>query len=514
MRGGSPPAKIDPFIKVRGKNKCGNFAGNIICGGGWQFADFSRTYFPFRGISHLCFCPFFLVYQPAKDSYMHDYFALHLFCQNHLLSLGYAIVYVHLLAMPPKHAFMWSYYVYEAGKGTIRCIVNIAKPDGSEAECGRTYQWKTGDPTTSPTHHLVSEHGLAAKQEKRARENVLELMHKHARTRNSMAYENLSKMEQCVVLWGEQNLPFTLIDNPRFRHLFAKSLPDHAHRHELSTATNAFAATVDTQVASILKNKVGTLAFDAWKNLGDSNVNTAIIVDDTAYYVSSDIILQKDGATYAALCKSKVKLILEKYQFHAIAVVGDNESALQAGLHTLLQKDANDPDFVPVVTVVRCAMHSLALVMKDFNAHNPIKSASAVLDSVVDAFGSPTLRQKLHDVQVAAGMPPVRLLRPVETRIAVLHPCLVRLFKLKPYLDSCLADVLTVTPQQWEAVDKSQAALLPFARAIAVVERDGSSLWDVYKEFSVLEKLVDTWCGVDGYKTYAQVHLHNTPCGS
>ena len=93
-------------------------------------------------------------------------------------------------------------------------------------------------------------------------------------------------------------------------------------------------------------------------------------------------------------------------------------------------------------------MHSLALIISDFSKLPPISTAIAVVDEICEAFDQPELARQLHDLQVAAGVGPLKLLQPIVTRIGVYFVCFERLKLLKSYI-IVVGDAPKITSTRW-----------------------------------------------------------------
>ncbi len=330
----------------------------------------------------------------------------------------------------------------------------------------------------------------------------------HQQRSGAMLFTNLSREDQLTVLWAEKGMSHSLIDARKFRTIFGSNIPPGFHRKDITHRTKDFRTRLQAKVKDRVGGKFGTLAFDGWKHLEDHNVNTVMLCRGAAFYVSSDVVNHQDVVSLTALFKKKAKLAKAMYNFFAIAGNADNAHAFQAALRNCTQKDDDDPDFDPFLSAERCCMHALALVMKDFTALNPIKIACEVLDELIDWFSDADLRDKLRNVQTAAGVPPVRLLKPVATRIGVKCTCFVRMLMLRTYIDLTLEGVEVstawVSTAKWTAVEHSAMILKPYCKQIGVVESDRATLWDKYKGFQSLEKHVDELQTTEGVKTFGR----------
>ena len=108
-----------------------------------------------------------------------------------------------------------------------------------------------------------------------------------------------------------------------------------------------------------------------------------------------------------------------------VAVVGDNHSGPQLGIDKIVEK-------YPRIFKIKCAAHSfqacfvffacfhhpsyLQSLMKDLTKVNPFASACRLGEAILIHFEDVDQAKKLQDVQEAAKVKPLKLIKPVATR--------------------------------------------------------------------------------------------------
>ena len=208
-------------------------------------------------------------------------------------------------------------------------------------------------------------------------------------------------------------------------------------------------------------------------------------------------LLHNDNDTILQVLEQGKKTI-DELGGKVMAVVGDNHSGLQLGVqkkHTLTTisyclRSTGIQRFLakhPGIFGLRCAAHSLQLLMGDLYKHRPLCNALRLGEAILTHFSNVDAKQKLMDIQKAAQVEPLKLISPVATRSheqmfpalhAVRHrwnstcDAHERMVKLRPYINA----VVVLANSYWDDMCLAVKVMKPLAVATDILQRDKSTV--------------------------------------
>jgi hypothetical protein len=226
------------------------------------------------------------------------------------------------------------------------------------------------------------------------------------------------------------------------------------------------------------------VAIDGWTNVVQSKVtNIVLICDGKAFYWRS--IANKTEKNTAAWLYDQIEPILSdlvQQSVRVTALIADNE-AVNGALYRLLRVKFSFLIHIP------CAAHTVQLVVHGCLASDRWKQVKSVVEEVLKSFSSSKdARIQLMKLQQAGGRKVLSLVKQNDTRWnSFLYAC-ERFQLLRPYID-------IVFPQAadfWEEVDALIEFLRPFQVATDVIQRDTSTLFDIFQQWINLTQHVKT----------------------
>jgi hypothetical protein len=312
----------------------------------------------------------------------------------------------------------------------------------------------------------------------------------------------LKKLENDRILplfaacFAVHSLPLRLIDAPEFRAAVEAyrsgncALPNRQQlRAEQSAEAQRMRADLVRKLRVYCRAAPLTLAIDGWTNVRrDKVTNVIILCGGVAYYWCS--IVNGRAANSAEWMTVPITKVLDDLRAEGLPVAAlstDNERVNRT-LHTLLQ-----PTFKFLVRSP-CAAHILQLLVHGALDLPSIQDNMILMEQLLNSFRPKAMRIQLKNVQLEAA--PVdgrkrvayKLIKPCDTRWSSHLFAARRLIKLQRFIDVC-----TPRPRSfWDTLAEIVRFLSPFQIATDVMQRDTSSLYDIYQQFSVIIKHVET----------------------
>ena len=241
-------------------------------------------------------------------------------------------------------------------------------------------------------------------------------------------------------------------------------------------------ATVINRLKVYCRNYPLTVAIDGWTNVRQDKVtNVLILCGGVAFYWCS--IVNVDSRNTAAWMSVPVKEALDGIKAEGLcfsALVADNEQVNKT-LHGLLLNP------FPFLLRSPCAAHLIQLCVNHALSLPGIQPMMIEMEELLGEFRFKHNRITLRNVQAAAsGGRYLSLLKPCDTRWSSHLHAASRLLRLQ-------AAVNTVCHRErvfWDNLTEIVRFLEPFSKATNIIQSDGSTLYDFYKQFKVLLKHV------------------------
>ena len=132
--------------------------------------------------------------------------------------------------------------------------------------------------------------------------------------------------------------------------------------------------------------------------------------------------------------------------------------------------------------LIRCAAHSMSLVMKDLlDKKGLLTTALEFMEQIIDAFqSSQSLRRSLNEKQEQLGLgirKALNLVRPTDTRWHSKPRAVIRIVKLAVPDEEWVRDDLG-----WKALKDAIAVLEPFQNALDTMQQDKATCLQIWKQ--------------------------------
>jgi hypothetical protein len=301
-----------------------------------------------------------------------------------------------------------------------------------------------------------------------------------------------------------EGIPFRIADSPKLRvwleALIKCGIASVATRKQMVGVGHERAELVRQRVVETLQASEGvTVGVDGWTNVnGHKVLNLCPVAGGVAYYWNSVVIktaaaaVNQEGPIVDAINALIAKSV------RVTAIVTDNEK-VNTTLHKLLL-----PTF-PFLLHVPCAAHTIQLCCKYAMKLKRVFVVCDTLMAVLAAYkASKKLRISLEALQrlLHAGKPPLKIVKPNDTRWNSLLLAGQRLLELESSITPYTADIKTqlaatksrVKRERWSEYALDQATfweplkslatfLVPFKAATDVVQSDASTPIDIHQQF-------------------------------
>jgi hypothetical protein len=288
--------------------------------------------------------------------------------------------------------------------------------------------------------------------------------------------------QQAAIAFAVNHLSFLVADSSAFRAMLdlMRGQALFPSRRAIQSSTLAVATDLRRALLQRLRDTkapVG-IAFDGWTNVRGAKVTNIVLISAGAAYYWHSIVNSQEKNT-AKWLQGKLRPVLN--ELHAEGVefagfIGDNEAVNGALFKRLLV------DF-PLVRVP-CAAHTIQLVVKDVLAYPRWAAVKQNAEGIIRGFAaSKEDRQKLESHQKVDGVEkPKVIIKSVETRWNSFLAACIRMLQLKKWVQSCFEQ----TEEFWKELQLLIAFLKPFQVATDVVQRDASTLFDVFQQWNML----------------------------
>ena len=287
--------------------------------------------------------------------------------------------------------------------------------------------------------------------------------------------------------FAENSIPHRVIETGSFRDM----LMAVRNSSKPPPPRDVLRATIIKVAADIriwLKCKLGsstipaTIGVDGWTNVNHAKVLNILPISAGVAYFWGSIVNADSSSTAEWLSEQLIprlqQLIDQSIRF--VAFVADNESTMGA-LFRLLQIP------FPFLIRVPCCAHTIQLVVKNVLKRQAEKKCLAVVADIIQSFEkSKEKRLRLRALQLESGSHYYPLVKPNDTRWSSTLATIDRLIKLRQPIQF----ILPQPESFWNELQELSVFLLPFKLATDVVQRDSATLFDVWKQFTVLLKHV------------------------
>lgn len=225
-----------------------------------------------------------------------------------------------------------------------------------------------------------------------------------------------------------------------------------------------------------------TIAIDGWTNVRhDKVINVLPICQGTAYYWSSAVNpLHNNSAENQYTILAPIIKDLIDHRVTIVGLVADNE-AVNGALFKLLQKEYSFLIQIP------CAAHTIQLCVKKMLELPAMKVVIDGMSTILNIFErKKELRLQLKNVQIASKTTSkakvYSLVKPCDTRWSSSLRAAQRMLSLRDSINT----VIRQSDVFWDSLTCLCDFLLPFQIATDIIQRDSSSLYEVYYQFTVL----------------------------
>jgi hypothetical protein len=294
-----------------------------------------------------------------------------------------------------------------------------------------------------------------------------------------------SLTQHMALAFACSHLPFQLADRPAFRDfllLVRNSVAAIPTRRTVQAATLSAAAALRRQLIQRLRDTKApvAIAFDGWTNTNSQKVTNIVLVSrGIAFYWCS--IVNRVEKNTASWLHSKLVPVLQELMKEGVpfaGFIGDNE-AVNGALHRRLLVE------FPFLLRIPCSAHTIQLIVGDILRCERWAGVKASVEEVLKHFSSTKeSRSRLLSLQEANKVSPLCLIKPTETRWNSFLYASQRMLKLKDFIDLIVKQDARV----WQELDRLVALLLPFQKATDILQRDASTLFDVFSQWNELNK--------------------------
>jgi len=223
-----------------------------------------------------------------------------------------------------------------------------------------------------------------------------------------------------------------------------------------------------------------TVAIDGWTNVCHTKVNNVVLLYCGVAFYWCSIPNRYDANTAAWLSDQLTPHLQElvRLGIRFTALVADNESVNDALFNMLTQT-------FPFLIRVPCAAHTIQLVVKQVIELDTFDKTLDAVRTLISHFEQKkSERQRLRELQRAAGQHEYSLVKANDTRWnSQLYAC-IRILKLRPFLTL----ILPQTEAFWADLQLLIEFLSPFQGATDVLQRDSATLHDVWMQMHVLHQ--------------------------
>jgi len=301
------------------------------------------------------------------------------------------------------------------------------------------------------------------------------------------ASASISSISKLAAAIASSSLAHRLVEEPHFRAFLASvGMPVLSKLRIRDSILQQSSELRSTVVQLLRQSKMGvSFACDGWTNVRHEKVtNVVLLTGERAYYWCS--IVNSDESNTAAWLYSRIRPIMQEliteHKVHISAFVADNE-AVNGATHARLLAD------FPFLVHVPCAAHTVQLIVRNVLSAAPFACTVQQFFDMLKPFELKKNSQALRALQSARGIKQLVLQRPNDTRWSSMLYAIDRTLEVRAEL-ACCFDVPSIPDKAafFAALGELAAFLRPFQIATDAMQKDGSTLYNVYVQFiSLLE---------------------------
>ncbi len=290
---------------------------------------------------------------------------------------------------------------------------------------------------------------------------------------------NATVSKQMALFFATNHIAHHVADSHTFRAFIdavrASTLPS---RKLVKASISSLADEMRKQLLGRLQSQASVaIAVDGWTNVRQTKVtNLVLICNGRSYYwcsIANKLERNTAAWMFQVMAPKLQELVAAGVRFAAF--IADNE-AVNGALFDLLREP------FPFLVQVPCAAHTIQLVVKGVMACARWKKVQATVNEILRAFGTcKDARLRLRTLQQGE-LREYCLVKANDTRWNSEMHAASRLLLLRRFVDI----IYNQTAEFWSELDSYITFLKPFQVATDVVQRDSSTLFDVFQQWSVL----------------------------
>jgi len=221
------------------------------------------------------------------------------------------------------------------------------------------------------------------------------------------------------------------------------------------------------------------IAVDGWTNVQQVKVTNILLISGGVAFYWCSINNRNNKNSAAWLSEAMLPKLAELHAggVRFSAFIADNESVNGKLFMLLLQT-------YPFLIRIPCAAHTIQLIAQRVMKCDRWEMVRSGVDAILDYFaGSKAARLKLRNIQCDEAVT-YALVKPNTTRWNSQLYAAQRLQKLSGFIDLCFKQ----QPAFWADLEQYINFLRPFQTATDIVQRDRSTLFDVFQQWSKLSE--------------------------
>lgn len=317
-------------------------------------------------------------------------------------------------------------------------------------------------------------------------------------TQSKLAFEPskpLTATHAMIKLFAHKHIPHSIADSSEFKDFVAavrkhplELLPKaKVYQKRRNEASDAMRQLVLARLKTRSLQSPAAVAVDGWTNVRSAKVTNVMVICHGVAYFWDSFENNTEAKNDAQWMADKLLPILQTLLDGGVrigAFAADNEAAMKS-----LHRDHIAPTY-PFIFRIPCAAHTIQLVVRDVLKAERWQAVQEAVTTLLKNFRTHRdLRTELNGHQTDTKY---CLVKPNDTRWNSFFMACERLFLLRAPISfmgshgSALARLHAAPPNLWTDLDALMKYLEPFKRATDVVQRDSSTLYDVFKQFHLL----------------------------
>lgn len=229
-----------------------------------------------------------------------------------------------------------------------------------------------------------------------------------------------------------------------------------------------------------------TVALDGWTNCRHSKViNILLFHDHVPFYWDTveNAFERNDGNIMYKYVYPILKNLMDK-NVKIIAITMDNASPNKK-LYKLLREE------MPMLLNIPCAAHVLQLCVRRILKLPEILPIIKWMMDLLNTFRSDQASLlQLRRLQAAGDNEVKSLVRPVDTRWSSSVAAARRIYVLRNYINLIIPDI---PEDNWKTLNMLVNFLEPFEKATTVIQTDNVTVYNLYKEYASLIRIVERY---------------------